>query len=164
MKKNSKLRKILSILGYFALTICLAVSASIIFHNNYYSFVFVDGISMQPTLNRDGATEFGIVDKHKSAIDSIKRFDIVVCKYSENDSLAQFDLTTDNESDDHEQSEYSAVNISPLFPSTCRYNPTCSTYFIQALEKYGVIKGSYLGIKRILRCNPWHEGGYDPLE
>ena len=54
--------------------------------------------------------------------------------------------------------------ISPLFPPTCRYYPTCSTYFIQALEKYGVIKGSYLGIKRILRCHPWHEGGYDPLE
>ena len=54
--------------------------------------------------------------------------------------------------------------ISPIFPSTCRYTPTCSTYFIQALEKYGVIKGSYLGIKRILRCNPWHKGGYDPLE
>ena len=37
-------------------------------------------------------------------------------------------------------------------------------YFIQALEKYGVIKGSYLGIKRILKCHPWHEGGYDPLK
>ena len=54
--------------------------------------------------------------------------------------------------------------ISPLLPSTCRFYPTCSTYFIQALEKYGVIKGSYLGIKRILKCHPWHEGGYDPLK
>ena len=54
--------------------------------------------------------------------------------------------------------------ISPLFPATCRFRPTCSTYFIQALEKYGVIKGSYLGIKRILKCHPWHEGGYDPLK
>lgn len=53
--------------------------------------------------------------------------------------------------------------ISPLFPST-RFTPTCSTYFIQALEKYGVIKGSYLGIRRILKCHPWHEGGYDPLK
>ena len=54
--------------------------------------------------------------------------------------------------------------ISPLFPSTWRFYPTCSTYFIQALEKYGVFKGSYLGIKRILKCHPWHEGGYDPLK
>lgn len=54
--------------------------------------------------------------------------------------------------------------ISPLFPSTCRFEPTCSAYFIQALEKYGAIKGSYLGIKRILKCHPWHEGGYDPLK
>ena len=54
--------------------------------------------------------------------------------------------------------------ISPLLPATCRFYPTCSTYFIQALEKYGVIKGSYLGIKRILKCHPWHEGGYDPLK
>ena len=56
------------------------------------------------------------------------------------------------------------ICISPLFPPTCRFTPTCSTYFIQALEKYGVLKGSYLGIKRILKCHPWHEGGYDPLE
>lgn len=54
--------------------------------------------------------------------------------------------------------------ISPLFPPTCRFYPTCSAYFIQALEKYGVFKGSYLGIKRILKCHPWHEGGYDPLK
>jgi len=54
--------------------------------------------------------------------------------------------------------------ISPLFPGTCRFYPTCSAYFIQALEKYGVIKGSFLGIKRILKCHPWNEGGYDPLK
>lgn len=54
--------------------------------------------------------------------------------------------------------------ISPLFPPTCRFYPTCSTYFIQALEKYGPIKGSYLGIKRILRCHPGNPGGYDPLK
>ena len=54
--------------------------------------------------------------------------------------------------------------ISPLFPPTCRYTPTCSAYFIQAVEKYGPIKGTYLGIKRILRCHPWSKGGYDPLE
>ena len=56
------------------------------------------------------------------------------------------------------------ICISPLFPATWRFRPTCSAYFIQALEKYGVIKGSYLGIKRILKCHPWHEGGYDPLK
>jgi len=54
--------------------------------------------------------------------------------------------------------------ISPLFPPTCRFYPTCSAYFIQALEKYGFIKGSYLGIRRILRCHPWNPGGYDPLK
>ena len=54
--------------------------------------------------------------------------------------------------------------ISPLFPSTCRFYPTCSTYFIQALEKYGVFKGSYLGIKRILKCNPHSKGGVDPVK
>lgn len=56
------------------------------------------------------------------------------------------------------------ICISPLTPATCRFRPTCSVYFIQALEKYGVIKGSYLGIKRLLRCHPWSEGGYDPLK
>lgn len=53
--------------------------------------------------------------------------------------------------------------ISPMFLPTCRYYPTCSTYFIQAVEKYGAIKGSFIGMKRILRCHPFHEGGYDPL-
>jgi len=53
--------------------------------------------------------------------------------------------------------------ISPLFPRTCRFYPTCSEYFIQAVEKYGAIKGGYLGIKRILRCHPWNDGGYDPV-
>ena len=54
--------------------------------------------------------------------------------------------------------------ISPLFPPTCRFYPTCSVYFIQALEKYGVLKGSFLGIIRILKCHPFHPGGYDPLK
>jgi putative membrane protein insertion efficiency factor len=54
--------------------------------------------------------------------------------------------------------------ISPLFPPTCRFYPTCSAYFIQALEKYGFIKGSILGIKRLLKCHPFHPGGYDPLK
>ncbi|MCK5848920.1 MAG: membrane protein insertion efficiency factor YidD [Caldisericia bacterium] len=56
------------------------------------------------------------------------------------------------------------VGISPLKPfSTCRYYPTCSEYSVQALEKYGPIKGSWLAIKRISRCHPLHPGGYDPV-
>lgn len=54
--------------------------------------------------------------------------------------------------------------ISPLFPRTCRFYPTCSAYFIQALRKYGAFKGSYLGIKRLLKCHPFNPGGYDPLK
>ncbi len=54
--------------------------------------------------------------------------------------------------------------ISPWFISSCRYYPTCSEYTKQALKKYGVIKGSWFGIKRILRCHPFNTGGYDPLE
>lgn len=54
--------------------------------------------------------------------------------------------------------------ISPLFPPTCRFYPTCSEYFIQAVQKYGPFKGSWLGIKRILRCHPGNPGGYDPLK
>ncbi len=55
--------------------------------------------------------------------------------------------------------------ISPLMlPGKCRFTPTCSEYFMQAVEKYGPFRGSWLGIKRILRCNPFHKGGYDPLE
>lgn len=53
--------------------------------------------------------------------------------------------------------------ISPLKGSTCIYTPSCSTYAIQALEKYGALKGSYLAVKRILRCHPYHKGGYDPV-
>ena len=53
--------------------------------------------------------------------------------------------------------------ISPYLPPSCRYVPTCSTYAIQAIEKYGAAKGSYLAAKRILRCNPFHKGGYDPV-
>ncbi len=53
--------------------------------------------------------------------------------------------------------------LSPLKPSTCRFYPTCSMYMLQALERYGPLKGSYLGIKRILKCHPFHKGGHDPL-
>ena len=53
--------------------------------------------------------------------------------------------------------------ISPLFPPTCRYTPTCSEYAIQSLKKYGIIKGVYLSIKRIVNCHPWGGSGYDPI-
>ena len=53
--------------------------------------------------------------------------------------------------------------ISPLFPPCCRFYPTCSTYTMQAVEKYGALKGGWLAVKRILRCNPFNDGGYDPV-
>ncbi|MBP6456312.1 MAG: membrane protein insertion efficiency factor YidD [Chitinophagaceae bacterium] len=54
--------------------------------------------------------------------------------------------------------------ISPLLgPSKCRYTPTCSQYSIEAIEKHGIFKGFYLGLKRILRCAPWGGSGYDPV-
>lgn len=53
--------------------------------------------------------------------------------------------------------------ISPMFPPVCRYTPTCSQYAIEALQKYGPLKGSWLAIKRILRCHPWGGSGYDPV-
>jgi len=54
--------------------------------------------------------------------------------------------------------------ISPLLPTnTCRFYPTCSNYAIESIKKYGTIKGSYLGLKRLFRCHPFHPGGYDPV-
>ncbi|MDD2560215.1 MAG: membrane protein insertion efficiency factor YidD [Bacteroidales bacterium] len=53
--------------------------------------------------------------------------------------------------------------ISPLFPSSCRYTPTCSEYAMQAVQKHGPIKGAWLAIKRIVSCNPWGGHGYDPV-
>ncbi len=54
--------------------------------------------------------------------------------------------------------------ISPLKAPSCRYIPTCSEYAVTAIEKYGVKKGGLMAIKRILRCHPFHEGGYDPVK
>lgn len=51
--------------------------------------------------------------------------------------------------------------ISPIFPSACRFNPTCSAYFKEAVENWGPIRGSVLGLKRILRCHPWGNFGDD---
>lgn len=56
------------------------------------------------------------------------------------------------------------VFLSPLKPPTCRFIPTCSEYAITAFEKYGVMKGGYLTICRILKCHPFHKGGYDPVK
>lgn len=53
--------------------------------------------------------------------------------------------------------------ISKYTPASCRFYPTCSEYTRQAIEKFGVLKGSWLGIKRICRCHPFNEGGYDPV-
>jgi putative membrane protein insertion efficiency factor len=53
--------------------------------------------------------------------------------------------------------------LSPLLPSACRFEPTCSVYMYQAIEKYGVIRGGWMGLKRLGRCQPFHPGGYDPV-
>lgn len=53
--------------------------------------------------------------------------------------------------------------VSPYHPPVCRYTPTCSTYALQAVEKYGPAKGLWLALKRIARCHPFHHGGYDPV-
>lgn len=54
--------------------------------------------------------------------------------------------------------------ISPYLGPNCRYTPTCSAYAIQAIEKYGALKGGWMAFKRILRCHPFHKGGYDPVK
>jgi putative membrane protein insertion efficiency factor len=53
--------------------------------------------------------------------------------------------------------------LSPLLGSNCRFEPTCSQYFIEAVEMNGALKGSLMGIKRLLKCHPWHPGGFDPV-
>ena len=55
------------------------------------------------------------------------------------------------------------IYISPRHPACCRFSPTCSQYAVEAIEKYGAIKGSLLAAWRIIRCNPFSSGGYDPV-
>jgi hypothetical protein len=53
--------------------------------------------------------------------------------------------------------------ISPLLPSTCRFEPSCSHYGYEAIETHGFLRGGYMAMRRILRCNPFHPGGFDPV-
>jgi putative membrane protein insertion efficiency factor len=53
--------------------------------------------------------------------------------------------------------------ISPMLPSACRFTPTCSEYMMDAVSKYGVARGVWLGLRRLGRCHPFHQGGYDPV-
>lgn len=53
--------------------------------------------------------------------------------------------------------------LSPMLGRSCRFFPSCSEYAIEALDRHGAVKGSYLAVRRVLRCHPWHPGGFDPV-
>jgi putative membrane protein insertion efficiency factor len=53
--------------------------------------------------------------------------------------------------------------ISPLLPATCRFYPSCSHYAVEALRRYGLVRGGWLAVRRLLRCHPWNPGGFDPV-
>ena len=55
------------------------------------------------------------------------------------------------------------MSFSKILPPSCRYYPSCSQYTYEAVERYGAAKGGWMGVRRILRCHPWHPGGYDPV-
>ena len=56
------------------------------------------------------------------------------------------------------------AGISPLLPPSCRFVPTCSQYAMEAIERYGAMKGGWMGLRRLLRCHPFHPGGFDPVK
>lgn len=53
--------------------------------------------------------------------------------------------------------------VASPFPSTCRFHPSCSTYALESVRRYGAVKGMWLGVRRLVRCHPFHPGGYDPV-